>query len=103
MSSYSYDTLSEAVNDLVNRGYTHNFNIACDAIECKDISLKLTPGDFEITEFYRFEGESDPGDEEIVYAIESAQGAKGILVNAYGVYSDELSEELVKKLKIERP
>lgn len=103
MSSYSYDTLSEAVNDLMKRGYTHNFNIICDAIECRDISLKLSPGDFEITEFYRFEGESDPGDEEIVYAIESAGGVKGILVNAYGVYADELSEELVEKLKIERP
>ena len=103
MSSYSYDTLSEAINDLTKRGYTYNFNIACDAIECRDISLKLSPADFEITEFYRFEGESNPGDEEILYAIESAEGVKGILVNAYGVYAEELSEELVKKLKIDRP
>ncbi len=103
MSSHSYDTLSEAVNDLAKRGYVYNFNIACDAIECRDIALKLSPGEFEITEFYRFEGYSDPGDEEIVYAIESAQGVKGVLVNAYGVYADELSDELVQKLNIDRP
>ncbi len=98
----SYETLSEAVNDLVKRGYKHNFNIACDAIECSQIALKLHPEDFEINEFYRFEGDSNPDDEEIVYAITSKDGIKGTLVNAYGAYSDEMSNELIKKLKIDR-
>ncbi len=98
----SYETLSEAVNDLIKRGYTHNFNIACDAIECSSIDLKLHPEDFEINEFYRFEGDSNPDDEEVVYAITSKDGIKGILVNAYGAYSDEMSNELIGKLKIDR-
>jgi len=97
---YSYDTLSEALNDLVKRGYTHNFNLECDCIVCKSIDLKLNPEEFEITEYYRFEGESDPDDSEIVYAITSKEGVKGTLVNGYGIYSDDISNELLSKLKI---
>jgi len=96
----SYDTLSEALSDLEKRGYTHNFNLECDCIDCKSIELKLNPDDFEITEYYRFEGESDPDDSEIVYAITSKDGVKGTLVNGYGIYSDDISDELLSKLKI---
>ncbi len=96
----SYDTLSEALSDLEKRGYTHNFNLECDCIVCKSIDLKLNPEEFEITEYYRFEGESDPDDSEIVYAITSKDGVKGTLVNGYGIYSDDISDELLSKLKI---
>lgn len=97
---HSYETLSEALKDLTQRGYIHNFNIECDSIKCASLELKLNPDEFEITEFYRFEGDSNPDDEEIVYAIESKDGIKGTLVNAYGIYSDEISGEMVKKLRV---
>jgi len=97
---YSYETLSDALNDLSKRGYVHNFNIECDCLKCASLELRLNPNEFEIIEFYRFEGDSNPDDEEIVYAISSKDGIKGTLVNAYGIYSDEISGEMVKKLKI---
>ena len=99
---HSYETLSEALSDLGKRGFVHDFNIECDSIECKSLSLKLRPNAFEITEFYRFEGDSNPGDEEVVYAVTSNDGIKGTLVNAYGAYSDEVTDELLEKLKIDR-
>ena len=99
---YSYETVTEALADLSKRGFVNNFNVQCDSLECKELSLVLKPGDFEIVEFYRFEGDSNPGDEEVVYAIESKNGVKGTLVNAFGIYSDEISDEILKKLKIDR-
>ena len=54
------------------------------------------------TEFHRFEGNSDPGDEAIVYAIESRNGLKGVLVNAFGVYSEPLSDDMMKKLSFQQ-
>lgn len=98
---YRYDTLSEAVNDLRARGYNLDFNIIFDKIHCADNGLCLNPAEFEITEFHRFEGNTDPSDEEIVYAVESKDGKiKGIITAAYGTYSEEIAEELLEKLKM---
>lgn len=40
-------------------------------------------------------------DKSILYAISSPKyGAKGLLVNGYGISADDISEELIAKLKI---
>lgn len=96
----AYDTVSEAVSELKQRGYTVDFNLKGNALECE--GKILNPNDFEIAEFYRFEGNSDPGDEAVVYAIESRTGMKGVLVNAFGVYSESLSDEMIKKLNFQK-
>ena len=95
---YSYDTLSEAVNDLKKRGFDLDFNLQENCLICH--GDKFDVNDFEITEVYRFEGNTDPSDEAVVYGIESSNGKKGVLVNAYGIYSDSVSDEMVKKLVI---
>lgn len=97
---YTYDTVSEAVKGLKQRGYSIDFNLEADRISCKDPLLSLHPSEFVITEVYRFEGNSDPADEAIVYAIESGKGPKGVLVNGFGPTADEIGEEMVEKLRI---
>jgi hypothetical protein len=97
---YTYDTVVEAVKGLKQRGYTIDFNLEADRISCQQTPLSLTPADFEITEFYRFEGESDPADEAIVYAIESKEGQKGVLVNGFGISSEEVGVEMIEKLAV---
>lgn len=100
----AYETLSEAVNDLQKRGYTHDFNIEGGCLRCAGLPQPLQPEDFEIDAVYRFEGETDPGDENILYAISAKNsGIKGLLVNAYGPYGDALSNELVAKLNKHLP
>ena len=96
----AYDTVSQAIDGLKERGYTLDFNLKTNSLECQ--GQKFNPKDFEITEFHRFEGSSDPGDEAIVYAIESRGGLKGVLVNAFGVYSEPLSDEMMKKLNFSK-
>jgi hypothetical protein len=96
---HSYETVTEALSDLSKRGFTYDFSIKSETIECREMNLKLHPDDFEIVEVYRFEGNSNPDDEEVVYAIESKEGIKGIIVSAFGTYADEVSSELIKKLK----
>jgi len=96
---YTYDTVSEAVNGLRQRGYTIDFNTDNDLVVCHKTPVSLAPDEFEIAEFYRFEGDTDPADEAVVYAIESKHGHKGILVNGYGPNSNAMSDALVKKLK----
>ncbi|HVU54746.1 MAG TPA: hypothetical protein VHD83_06805 [Puia sp.] len=97
---YTYDTVTAAVKGLKQRGYTIDFNLEADCISCSGSEPSLKPSEFVITEVYRFEGESDPGDEAVVYAIESKDGRKGILVNGFGISADELGEEMVEKLAV---
>ena len=93
---YSYDTVTDAVTGLRQRGYSKDFNLEENCIICHD--EKFHPEDFEIVEVYRFEGNSDPADEAVVYAIESIKGDKGILVSGYGISEDQMSSDLLKKL-----
>lgn len=98
-----YTTLSEAINDLTKKGYSANFNIKSDCLECAENMLLLRPDEFEVDEVYRFQEMSDLDNEDILYAISSPQnGIKGLLVNAYGTYSDASTSELIAKLEIPR-
>ncbi len=97
---YVYDTVSAAVNGLKKRGFNTDFNLTENCIVCHQD--KFDPADFEIVEVYRFEGNTDPADEAVVYGIESKTGLKGVLVNAYGPYSDSMSAAMAAKLNIER-
>lgn len=94
-----YNTLSEAINDLTKQGYTYNFNIKEECIECAENCVQLQPDEFEIDHVYRFQEMSDVDNESILYAISSTNSnLKGLLVNAYGIYANAASAKLIKKL-----
>ena len=96
----AYDTLSEAVNGLKKRGLVTDFNLEENCLVCHGDKFDIT--DFEIVELHRFEGNTDPSDEAIVYAIESVKGTKGILVSGYGISAEGISAEMAKKLNMHR-
>ncbi len=98
----SYNTSSEAINDLKKRGYKEDFNLKPHCLECAPLNLQLNPENFSVDEFYRFEGMSSADDNSIVFAISSKDGIKGTLIDAYGVYADSLTQEMIKKLTIQR-
>ena len=96
-----YDTMVEALKDLKVRGFTTDFNLAFDAIECRHTGVCLRPEAFEIVEHHRFEGETNPSDSSILYGIQSKDGTmKGVLVSAYGVYSEAASDDMIRKLAV---
>jgi len=95
----TYDNLVEATNDLMKRGYTENLSLEGDTIDDKDKNIQMTADDFEIDEFYRFEGPSNPSDMSIVYAVTSEKyKLKGVLVNAFGTYANNSSSAIEAKL-----
>lgn len=94
----NYNSLIEALNGLKKQGYTEDFNLQETCIHC-GADIRLHPDEFVIDEFYRFEGDSNPDDSSIVYAISSLNGElKGTLVDAYGMYASSLSPAMVAKL-----
>jgi hypothetical protein len=96
----TYDTVSEALNGLKNRGYNLDFNLQENCLICNGAAYTIN--DFEIVEIHRFEGNTDPADEAVVYAIESNTGVKGVLVSGYGVSAEGMSAELARKLSVDR-
>jgi hypothetical protein len=97
----SYVTLSETLNDLRKEGYTEDFNLLQDCLECRNGQYKVFSNEFKVDKYFRFEGESNPSDSAILYAISSDRdGLKGVLVNAYGIYSESLTDEMMEKLQI---
>jgi hypothetical protein len=90
-------TLSEAIEDLKQRGYTDELELSEDRF-CHH-NAPLHPEDFKIDEFHRFEGPSDPADMSIVYAVSSEKlGLKGLLVNAFGTYASSVVQRMVHHL-----
>lgn len=94
-----YNTLTETMEALRQEGYTADFNLKENCLECGDGKFQIMHHEFEIDKFFRFEGETDPADESILYAISSHKyNLKGVFVNAFGIYSDPVADELMKKL-----
>ena len=95
----NYETLVDATNDMIGRGYTANLSFDGDTIDDKEHHIMMGADDFEIDEFYRFEGQSNPSDMSIVYGITSPKyNLKGILINAYGAYADDSQSAIHAKL-----
>jgi len=95
-----FTTLTEAMEDLRGRGYIHEFDPKKDFLEEKSTQTKLKGQEFDVDEFHRFEGTSDPGDEMTLYAITASNGMKGVFVSPQGTYSNEVSPELMAKFNV---
>jgi hypothetical protein len=99
----NHSTLSETINKLRKEGYTEDFNLQQNCLECDSGDSKLLTEEFKVDKFFRFEGESNPSDSSILYAISSdSKNVKGLLVNAYGIYSEPLADKMVKKLAMRK-
>jgi hypothetical protein len=77
-------TLTSRTNQLVKEGFTENFTPTHEGIEAPSKGKVYIPNEVKIVNFYRFEGESDPADSAILYAIETNDGTRGLLIDAYG-------------------
>ncbi len=94
------NTLVETLQNLRKQGYVCDFLLNGGKIHCKDTDEKFNANELLIDRVYRFEGESNPDDMSVLYAISSSNGTKGIIVDAYGTYEDEELGEFMKRVKL---
>lgn len=97
----NYETLSQAIQSLKADGYVDDFNLHPEWLECTTRKIKLKPEEFHVDAVHRFEGMTNPDDSSVLYAISSTGGLKGLLVDAYGVYAETVSAEMIRKLRID--
>jgi hypothetical protein len=95
-----YQSLVDALYDLKSRGYEADFEIQPNCLYCGELDLRVQPEEFMVDEIHRFEENSSPDDNSVLYAISSSAGVKGTLVDAYGVYAENMSFEMAQKLRM---
>ncbi len=94
-------TLSEVIAVLRERGYTEDFNLLEVQNSYKDDGVKIELNDLVIDKIYRFSGQNDVDDEAILYAMHNIKdGAKGIFVNGYGIYTDDEADAIIEKISV---
>ena len=78
---------SGVIERMEREGFTEHFTVKAGALRSRD-GATFAPREVTIREFGRYEGVSNPSDESVVYAIESHDGVRGTLTDAFGAYSD---------------
>ena len=90
---YHYATVSIALDELNENGYTFDFNLHSDDI------IK-NPHHYEIQHIYRYEGDSNPDDEATVYGIKSISGKKGVFVAGFSANSENDAARILNEISI---
>lgn len=90
---YHYSTVSEALDDLNEKGFTYDFNLHED-------DIKTNPHKYEIEHIYRYEGDSSADDEATVYGIKSSSGKKGVFVAGFAANSDSGAAKVLSDICI---
>lgn len=97
MSTHNLKPMSEVIEDLKERGYKSDFIFESNSLRTYENDKKYKADDITVVEEYRFEGDSNPSDMAILYAIETASGDKGTLVDSYGPDSSVELEQFLDK------
>jgi|SRR5258708_1327382 hypothetical protein len=97
-----WGTVASTIEDLRRRGFTDHFMVSGRKLLALEAGKPFLPRDVVIREYYRFEGDSDPDDMAVVYAIEGREGTRGVLTDAFGVYADPAVGAMLDILRIDR-
>jgi len=92
-------SLATCLNKMLKEGYTEDFQVTEEGLESLNKHNSYRPEQIQVVNFFRFEGESDPDDNAILYVIETADGTKGTLIDAYGVYNDQKVSKFMKDVE----
>jgi hypothetical protein len=92
-------SLSLCLNKMVLEGYDDDFKISDNGLRSLKTEKVYEPENINVINFFRFEGQSDPDDNTIMYVIETNDGLKGTLVDAYGPYADRKLSEFMQQVE----
>lgn len=92
-------TVANLLEELSGLGFVHSWKVENRRIGSDRIAETYGPLDVSLVATYRFEGISDPGDEQIVYAIQARDGTKGVLVDGYGAYATPTISSFMKEVE----
>jgi len=93
------ETLSEAIDRLRCADYRDSFRPEAQGLRALAARRLYAPEELVVDEVVRFEGPTDPGDEAILFALRSRDGAmRGTYTAGYGSSVDPINADLVRRL-----
>ncbi|MEC5158741.1 hypothetical protein [Chryseobacterium sp. MP_3.2] len=105
MANHNLKTLSQVLNTLIKRGITKEIcmNEQHEMILGKD-EKTYQPEDLCIVKSYRFEGDSNPDDNAVLYLLQDKEGELATILDSYGAesnYSGEEFDNFLRKVPIQ--
>lgn len=78
-------SVTAAIALLEADGYRSDFSFSDETVRCHACGKPHSPSQLVVRHTFRFEGDTDPGDEAIVLGVECPEcGTRGIVVSAFG-------------------
>lgn len=93
------ETMVSLMQKLEKEGFITQFKVGEKGLESLATGRIYQPTDVKIESFFRFEGESDPEDNSVLYAISTNDGEKGTLSDGYGNSSEPRVGEFLRKVE----
>jgi hypothetical protein len=92
-------TLVDCHKKMREDGYKEDYTVLNGKLHSLTTDKDYTAEEVKIVNFFRFEGQTDPADDSIMYVIEAKDGSKGTLVDGYGPSSDSDTTEFILRIE----
>jgi|SRR5579875_125382 len=92
-------SLTTCLNKVVSDGYTEDFKVTDQGLEALQQHKVYQPEHVHIVNFFRFEGTSNPDDEAVLYVLQTDDGTRGTLIDAYSVYADPHVSKFIRDVQ----
>ena len=91
------NTINSIIYDLQTEGFVHTFSIIEDEIGCSGPRKLYKPAEIKIVKQNNYHANPYSSSSAIIYALETNDGYKGILIYRRGIYADEAIERFIQK------
>lgn len=91
-------SLTACLAKVMQDGFTQDFKVTTAGLQGLQNGKIYQPEEVEIVNFFRFEGTSNPDDEAVLYVLQTEDGVKGTLVDAYNIYADPAVSNFIKSI-----
>jgi hypothetical protein len=85
------DSINRVMEYLEEKGFDNEFQIT-PAGDMHLLGNTYSPDKVKLIRTFRFEGETDPSEQCIIYLVETSDGNTGYSKDSYGMYSQHLND-----------
>lgn len=93
-------TLSQVMNKLTQKGVVKEFRMSEEGeMRLTNSEKNYEPKDLTILKTFRFEGDSNPGDNAVLYVAQDKEDNRGMIIDSYGAESNYSGDNWDKFLR----